>query len=167
MTAPTARVRADTYNRDNNRCVAADGECFGGLEWNHRENSGTGGRGSKATPVTVADGVTTCMSHNQRFETDMIVEARQKGWKILRNRGNMLASTIPYYDTTSGEWWFPLDLLRENPVAPVLAYALLIAACSISNEVGRLEAANSDAPNAQTSEASATPTPLRALGVTA
>jgi hypothetical protein len=134
MTKPTAAVRQATYARDNNTCVAANSECGGGLEWGHRESSGHGGRGSKAPLLTVADGITNCRNHNQRFEGDLQDLALRSGWKLKRNR-RMNAADIPYWASDVGAWYLPLDLKRENPLVPMLALELLDAAGSIRSGV--------------------------------
>lgn len=127
MSAPKEKVRRSTYKRDNHRCVASSMECFGRAEWNHRESSGHGGRGSKALPVTEADGVTTCASHNQRFERDLYDLALRMGWKLKRNR-RMSAADLPYFDNSDRAWYLPMDLERANPINANTAEELLSAA---------------------------------------
>lgn len=133
MTKPTASVRRDTFARDHHTCVAASYECDGGLEWGHRESSGHGGRGSKAPLLTVADGISNCRNHNQRFEGDLQELALRMGWKLRRNR-RMAADDIPYWATDTQAWFLPLDLKREHPLVPMLALELLDAAGSLRRE---------------------------------
>lgn len=130
MTAPSKAVRAATYKRDRDTCVALSNECFGPNQWNHRASSGHGGRGSKAPTLTVADGVTLCASHNERLEHDLYREGLERGWKTLRNT---LTPTfeIPYYANDDNAWYLPLDLNREHPLVPLYALELLDAAGSL------------------------------------
>lgn len=128
MTAPTRQVRGHTYLRDNHRCVAAaDGQCMGGLEWNHRESSGHGGRGSKAPALTTADGVTACSGHNARFESDMQSLALAMGWKLKRNR-RIAAADVPYFDTNDRTWYLPGIGSTRTAIIPALAQELVAAA---------------------------------------
>lgn len=107
MTAPTARVRRDTKHRDQT-CVAGPTGCWGDLEWNHRENSGSGGRGSKAPKVTTADGVMLCTRHNQALESDVtfLVAGLHMGWKLKKNR-LIPADGVPYFHRPTREWRLP------------------------------------------------------------
>ena len=125
MTKPSQKVRGHTYLRDNHRCVAASNQCAGGIEWNHRENSGSGGRGSKAPELTTADGVTLCTSHNQRLEADLQDLGWAMGWKILRNRGSLPASAIPYFDCTDRLWYLPGEGATKQEINATTAQELL------------------------------------------
>ena len=105
MSAPTQRVRTATYERDSYLC--ADCGITTNLSWQHRESSGHGGRGKKAPALTVADGLTLCLPHNQACEAEGQEKALRLGWKIRRNRGGLLASHIPFYVRWAAEWWLP------------------------------------------------------------
>jgi hypothetical protein len=133
MTAPSGTVRRLTYTRDGFACV----ECgsFDNLQWGHRESSGHGGRGVKAAPVTPADGVTQCAVHNQAAEAGGQARALRLGHKIRRNRGGILASQIPYYDSNMGAWYLPDIHGQRVAIIPALALELLVAAGSIGIEV--------------------------------
>ena len=104
MTAPSARVRELTYLRDGFHCVTCGRR--EGLQWQHRESSGHGGRGKKAAPLTPADGVTSCWSCNPRYESDLQLLALSCGWKLKRNR-LVVAAEIPYFDDITRMWWLP------------------------------------------------------------
>jgi hypothetical protein len=108
MTAPTQKVRNQTFDRDGHACAALSVGCYGPLEWNHRESSGSGGRGGKAPAVTAADGVVLCSGHNGALESDAAFRRTglAMGWKLLRNR-QMTASQIPFYVRWAAEWWLP------------------------------------------------------------
>jgi hypothetical protein len=129
MTAPTRKVRELTYTRDNHTCVSCG--ATEPLEWNHRESSGHGGRGTKATPVTAADGVTACHTCNSRFEADLQGEALRFGWKIRRNR-IIAAHEIPYFDYSAMEWYVPDVVGGRGWVPDHLAYGLLAAAGNLT-----------------------------------
>ena len=105
MTAPTQAIRTGTYKRDSYMC--ADCGVTTDLSWQHRESSGHGGRGKKAPALTVADGLTLCLPHNQACEAEGQDKALRLGWKIRRNRGGLLASQIPFYVRWAAEWWLP------------------------------------------------------------
>lgn len=66
VTAPSRQVRAWTYLRDGFRCLSCGAR--DGLSWQHREASGSGGRGVKAPELTTADGVTLCLLCNEGCE---------------------------------------------------------------------------------------------------
>lgn len=107
MTAPTEKVRRQTRDRDR-LCVVANSSCFGGLQWNHREASGNGGRGSKAPKVTPADGVMMCAHHNALLESDghFLRYGLMQGWKLKRNR--LIAShEVPFWDNNRCQWRLP------------------------------------------------------------
>lgn len=105
MTAPTRVIRKATYERDSYLC--ADCGTTTNLSWQHREASGQGGRGKKAPALTVADGLTLCLPHNEACEAAGQEKALHLGWKIRRNRGGLLASQIPFYVRWAAEWWLP------------------------------------------------------------
>jgi hypothetical protein len=105
MTAPTQAIRKATYERDSYLC--ADCGTTTNLSWQHREASGQGGRGKKAPTLTVADGLTLCLPHNEACEAEGQDKALHLGWKIRRNRGGLLASQIPFYVRWAAEWWLP------------------------------------------------------------
>jgi hypothetical protein len=133
MTAPSAKVRKQTYLRDGSRCVNCGASSP--LEWNHRESSGHGGRGRKAPPLTPADGVTSCGPCNSAFEHAGQAKALQLGHKIRRNRGSRLnpfpSHRIPYWDHTSQLWFLPDVDGGKTPIHNSLAQELLAAAGSI------------------------------------
>lgn len=128
MTAPTAKVRKATERRDV-QCVALSGECWGDLEWNHRENSGNGGRGSKAPRVTPADGVMLCHRHNHDLESDphFLITGLHMGWKVKRNR-LIPTDGVPFYHRPSGEWRLPDTTGDYRVITPTLAVELIEAA---------------------------------------
>lgn len=104
MTAPSTKVREATYKRDGYRCVSCGRR--DGLQWNHRESSGAGGRGSKAPVLTPADGITSCWECNPAYEGRLQSKALANGWKIRRNRV-MASHEIPFYDAVIGGWFLP------------------------------------------------------------
>ena len=137
MTAPSPRVREATYLRDNG-CVAAGhrltGDCFGRLEWNHREGSGMGGRGSKARTVDTSDGVVLCSSHNARAESDLAGLAKRMGWKIPRFRDDIPARFIPFFYSPAREWRVPDMSGGYRVCSPIEAQAMLLDAGCIEEE---------------------------------
>lgn len=126
MTAPTQKVRTATYIRDSYRCVSCG--ATEGLQWQHRESSGHGGRGSKAAPVTTADGVTSCWDCNPRYEADLQGLALQSGWKIRRNRGSIGSHQIPFWNRTTNEWRIPDMTGGSEIINAALALELIDAA---------------------------------------
>ena len=131
MTAPSARVRGLTYLRDGFHCVTCG--TTEGLQWQHRESSGHGGRGKKAPPLTPADGVTSCWSCNPRYESDLQELALACGWKVKRNR-LVPAVEIPYLDQVSGLWWLPDVFGYRGQVTGVEAVERLMVAGNIRRE---------------------------------
>jgi hypothetical protein len=129
MTAPSGTVRRLTYTRDGFACLNCSS--FDYLSWQHRESSGAGGRGKKAPTLTPADGCTLCLTCNQSAEADMQGKALANGWKIRRNRGGILSSQIPYYDSNMGAWYLPDIHGQRVAIIPALALELLVAAGSI------------------------------------
>lgn len=105
MTAPTAKVRAATYLRDQHRCVSCGTQ--EGLTWQHRAATGMGGAGKRAAILTPADGLTACAVCNMRYEADMQELALASGWKLRRYRGGVPACELPYRDAMTGLWWLP------------------------------------------------------------
>jgi hypothetical protein len=134
MTKPTATVRNLTYARDLDLCVSCGAESP--LSWQHRESSGSGGRGVKAPVLTAADGVTACVFCNVRFEADLQSLALAMGWKLRRNRGGMLACQIPFFDRNVHAWFLPNTTGQRTLVSAVEAAELLTAAGSIGLAVG-------------------------------
>lgn len=133
MTAPSRVVRQLTYLRDGHRCVSCG--AHSPLEWNHREASGHGGRGRKAPPLTTADGVTLCTLCNEGIEGHMQARALEMGWKIRRNRGDMAAHEIPYYDYTARGYFLPTrDGMRQR-ISRTLALELLDAAGNLTRRL--------------------------------
>jgi len=132
MTAPSRRVRGLTYLRDGHRCVACG--TFSPLEWNHREATGHGGRGKKAPELTPADGVTLCSLCNEGIEGHMQDRALALGWKIRRNRGEIQAHEIPYFDYSTRAYYLPtVDGMRRR-IAHTLAAELLEAAGNLTRK---------------------------------
>ena len=125
VTPPNKKVRAQTYERDGFACVTC--RSTENLEWQHRESSGHGGRGSKAPPLTAADGVTTCSTCNPRYEGDLQAKALRCGWKLRRNR-LMLSHDIPYYSAGTESWWLPDTGGGRRPLHEALALELIEAA---------------------------------------
>lgn len=105
MTAPTQKVRQLTERRDG-CCLMCTSVV--NLEWNHRQNSGHGGRGSKAPKVTPADGVMLCKFCNQIIEAnaDRQADAIARGYKVKRF-SPVLPEHVPVW--YRGEGWFLLD----------------------------------------------------------
>jgi len=135
MTAPTKQVRADTYLRDNHRCINCG--TTEGLSWQHRESSGHGGRGKKAPPLTTADGVTLCLPCNQACEAHMQTRALALGWKIRRNRGRIQSAQIPFYDCNTREWYLPTFGPTRDPIRATLAAELLAVAGNLLRETDK------------------------------
>jgi hypothetical protein len=133
MTAPSLKVRNATKKRDGYRCVNCGAS--GPLEWQHREASGSGGRGKKAPPLTTADGVMACTTCNSGFEHAGQERALMLGHKIRRNRGSRLnpfpSHRIPYWDHTAQLWFLPDMDGGRSPIHNSLAQELLVAAGSI------------------------------------
>lgn len=126
MTPPTQRVRTLTYERDGFRCVSCG--AMSGLEWQHREASGSGGRGKKAPPLTPADGVTTCTICNERYESDLQDLALSFGWKLRRFRGGIPAHEVPFLNRNTGEYWLPDTQGTKQIISKASAQELLAAA---------------------------------------
>lgn len=126
MTKPSAKVRADTMTRDLHRCQAADWSCFGGLQWQHREATGSGGRGRKAPAPTVEDGIILCKHHNADAEGKGQGAALRNGWKIRKFRGKppIPVTSIPWYDRTADAYYLPEGVTRR-PIPHSLALELL------------------------------------------
>lgn len=132
MTAPRAAVRKATYRRDSNLCVTCG--VTTGLQWQHREASGSGGRGRKAPALTAADGVTSCWSCNARYEADLQSMALRFGWKLRRNRGGILASQVPFFVRWCGEWWLPDDVGGKQVIGEAEALELVAVAGGIPGD---------------------------------
>lgn len=130
MTAPTAKVRAATYLRDLNRCVACGAS--GGLTWQHRAATGMGGAGKRAAALTPADGLTACALCNMRFESDLQEIALASGWKLRRNRGGIPASELPYREAVTGLWWLPDVEGFRHQVTDREAFSRLLRAGSVA-----------------------------------
>lgn len=99
----SANVRRQVYVRDGERCVSCGGS--GWLTVQHREALGMGGR-----PAFIADPaelVTACGPCNESFEAHRQAEALLNGWKLRRNRGQIRASDVPYFDWSTGLFWRP------------------------------------------------------------
>lgn len=130
MTAPSAVLRAAVYSRDLNRCVhCGTGE---GLSFQHRVASGMGGRGKKAPPLSAADGLTACLSCNQRFESDLQERALASGWKV-RKFTKWALRDIPYLDGVTGLWWLADDEGFRHQVTRAEAFARLVGCGNIRN----------------------------------
>ncbi len=123
MTKPTALVRADTYRRDHYRCVSCG--TFDNLQWQHRTAEGMGG--SKLV-VTTADGVTSCMVCNPRYESDMQSLAYSMGWKLKRHRGGLPSSAVPFFVVWEHQWFLPLDRFDRLAIPEAEALELIFAA---------------------------------------
>lgn len=130
MTAPSPLVRRMTVDRERGVCVAFSTKCWGQLEWNHRSSSGIGGRGHKAPTLTPADGVMMCTGHNQALESDPAFQSMGKrmGWKLVRNRGSMLATHIPFFNKSTGIWLLPDEHGTGQQIPTALALELIDAA---------------------------------------
>lgn len=133
MTAPSRRVRGLTYLRDGHRCVSCGAHTA--LEWNHREASGHGGRGKKAPELTPADGVTLCTTCNWGIEGHMQDLALSMGWKLRRNRGQMPARDIPYFDRNVRGYFLPLEDGTRKAITHTFAVELLEAAGNLRRKV--------------------------------
>lgn len=126
MTAPTQRVRTLTYERDGFRCVSCGSMQY--LEWQHREASGSGGRGKKAPALTPADGVTSCSTCNPRYESDLQELALHSGWKLRKFRGGILSCNIPFFNRNTSEYWLPDIHGTKQVIHVALALELITAA---------------------------------------
>lgn len=126
MTAPSQKVRTATYIRDGFRCVSCG--ATEGLQWQHRESSGSGGRGRKAPAVTTADGLTSCGSCNPRYESDLQGLALQSGWKLRRFRGSIQSHQVPFWNRNTNVWALPDMDGGLQPINTALALELIDAA---------------------------------------
>jgi hypothetical protein len=137
MTRPTNRVSGQTFARHDFECVAGPVGCAGGLEWGHREASGQGGRGSKAAPLTSADGVAQCSTHNAAAEAEEQRRALENGWKIKRFRGDppIPADQIPYFVVRETAWYVPGIGKEKTQVDAMTALDLLHAAGSLDGAI--------------------------------
>lgn len=125
MTAPTQKVRAQTYERDGWRCLACGATTA--LEWQHRQASGHGGRGRKAPALTASDGITACTFCNASFEGEAQELALRMGWKVRRN--TLLAcAQIPVFDRNTHSWWLVNIDGTRDPISEVEARELIEAA---------------------------------------
>lgn len=135
MTAPTQRVRQDTYERDGHRCVACG--ATGPLEWQHRQSSGHGGRGRKAPVLTTADGITLCTFCNTGAESHQQELALHMGWKVRRNT-LLTCSEVPVFDRNTHSWWL-LDTAGEREeLLPAIAAELIEAAGGYVKKLERM-----------------------------
>lgn len=133
MTAPSAKLRGHTMLRDGFRCLKCG--TTHDLQWQHREASGQGGRGSKAPKLTTADGVILCETDNNAAEAEGQDQALALGWKIRRNRGDIQSFQIPFFDCNDRTWYLPyaiplggVDGPYRSEINAALAYDLLEAA---------------------------------------
>lgn len=99
MTAPTAKVREETYRRDGHQCISCGNR--GMLEWNHRQSSGMGGSKYKPNP---ADGVTSCRICNQAYEAELQERALLNGWKV-RRFCPVVVALVPVYYPFEHQWY--------------------------------------------------------------
>jgi len=102
MTAPTQKVRLDTYRRDGDRCITCGVPAR--LEWNHRQSSGMGGSKYKPCP---ADGVTSCWQCNPAYESYLQQKALECGWKVRRFCPIPVENVPVWYPADRA--WFLLD----------------------------------------------------------
>lgn len=131
MTAPTRKLRLQVYDRDHRRCLDCGRTDL--LTFQHREASGSGGRGKKAPPLTSADGITLCTFCNDACETTAgQSRALALGYKIRRNRGVMTADRIPVYDRNDKFWYLLDDDGGRNGCLETLAAELLFAAGNLT-----------------------------------
>lgn len=99
MTAPSVKVRRDTYRRDSDRCITCGTTAR--LEWNHRQSSGMGGSKYKPNP---ADGVTACAICNSAYEADLQSKALFFGWKV-RRFCPVPVHEVPVYYPAEATWF--------------------------------------------------------------
>ena len=118
MSAPTASTRAAVYGRDDRRCVACHTETD--LTFQHRRAVGMGG--SKNRP-TVVDGITLCLTCNQRCEADLQTMALAYGWKVRKWADPSLVPV--YYPHDFG--WFLLPGTRRRRVSGPVALDAMAA----------------------------------------
>ncbi|OAN35079.1 hypothetical protein A4X17_11395 [Plantibacter sp. H53] len=71
-----------------------------------------------------------CTGHNQALESDPAFQSMGKrmGWKLVRNRGSMLAKQIPFFNKSTGVWALPDELGNADPINTALALELIDAA---------------------------------------
>lgn len=105
--------------RDMGRCLACG--------WHlptiqHRQAKGMGGIGDKHPPLTPADCVVLCATHNREAEGAGQAEALRFGWKVPRNCP-VPCSEVPFFDRMTGRWWLPDVLGRRHHVDPAWAAA--------------------------------------------
>lgn len=103
MSAPTAKVRKQVYDRDGNRCVSC-GTTYG-LQAHHRQATGLGGRIRRPTPSEL---LTACGLCNASYEADKQSEALLWGIKVRRNIGGLTPADIPVF-YLHDQGWFLLD----------------------------------------------------------
>ncbi|KAA9133735.1 hypothetical protein [Microbacterium caowuchunii] len=106
MAEPTAKVRRETYQRDEHRCASCGAR--DGLTFQHRRAVGMGG--SKVRP-TIGDGLTACGLCNARYESDMRAAAMAHGWKVAR--WVYRPERVPVWDFVTHQWY------RLDAVLPV------------------------------------------------
>lgn len=119
MTAPTLKVRTATERRDG-CCLMCTTTVH--LEWNHRQNSGHGGRGSKAPKVTPADGVMLCKYCNQAIEADARKQADAIFWGYkVRRFSPVPAERVPVWYRDTGAWFLLDRFGARDELDPVTA----------------------------------------------
>lgn len=88
------------------RCLACGTK--NNLTIQHRVSRGMGGLGSKAEPLTCADGIILCWDCNVAAEGVMQREAVQHGWKVPRN-SILPAHLVPVFDRLVKTWYYLRD----------------------------------------------------------
>ena len=113
MAEPTSKVRRGTYQRDWNRCLSCGRQNY--LSYQHRQATGMGG--SKHRP-TFAEGITACLSCNERFEHELQTKALRYGWKVRGWVRNVWK--VPVFDTLTGCWFL---LSEVSPARSTISHA--------------------------------------------
>lgn len=101
MTDPSPALKTVTYERDRHRCVTCGAQR--NLSYQHRQAVGMGGSKRR---LQLYEGVTACLFHNMRYESDLQAEAIRYGWKVPRWVKD--CSAVPVYYVWTRQW-FTLD----------------------------------------------------------
>lgn len=121
MVAPTALVRAQTYERDRYRCVSCG--AIEPLEYQHRAAEGMGGRAAR--PL-LTEGITSCAFCNAGYEGNLQALALASGWKVRRfvvEQG--IAGLVPVLYAWEGQWCTLSRTGARSPISVTEAMAMM------------------------------------------